>query len=367
MKVLHLFAAGGTGGIEVLFKNIVLQNNTIENICGFLFEEGNIYEELNKSNVITFSLKNVKYNQKIKYISQYCLGNSIDVIVMHHGGLNCNRIYIKLKKVLKNTDIKFIRYMHACFDFNAFGMGKNFIKNLLIKNRMQKAIDCSDYIIYISEASKKSFENNFKIYTKGKVIYNGIAEEFYENVPTRNVEKNFDKIIYIGRLNKVKGVHLLIEAVERLVKGNKNVFLTVVGDGEEKEKLEKMIIDYGIENNVKFLGRRDDVIDILDKNDIFVYPSTWEEGFGISVVEAMARGCISITFKKGGLVEIIQDGVNGFIVDNVNSERLAEKIDYAINNKEKRKIVDNALESARAYSINTTIVKFESIIKELVK
>ena len=66
-----------------------------------------------------------------------------------------------------------------------------------------------------------------------------------------------------------------------------------------------------------------------------MYPSTWEEGFGISVVEAMARGCIPITFKKGGLVEIIQDGVNGFIVNNTESVELAEKIDYAINYKEK--------------------------------
>ena len=130
MKVLHLFAAGGTGGIEVLFRNIVLQSKNIENICGFMFQEGNIYEELKKSDVKTFSVKNLRYRDKIKYISKYCLDNSIDVIVMHHGGLNCNRIYIKLKKVLERTNIKFIRYMHACFDFKAFGMGKNFIKNV---------------------------------------------------------------------------------------------------------------------------------------------------------------------------------------------------------------------------------------------
>lgn len=367
MKVLHLFAAGGTGGIEVLFRNIVLQSKNIENICGFMFQEGNIYEELKKSDVKTFSVKNLRYRDKIKYISKYCLDNAIDVIVMHHGGLNCNRIYIKLKKVLERTNIKFIRYMHACFDFKAFGMGKNFIKNVLIKNRMQKAIDCSDYIIYISEASKRSFENNFKIHINGKVIYNGISGKFYENVPIRNVEKNFGKIVYIGRLNKIKGVHLLIEATERLIKKNKDIYLTVVGDGEERRRLEKMVIDRKIEKNVKFLGRRDDVIEILDKNEIFVYPSTWEEGFGISVVEAMARGCIPITFKKGGLVEIIQDGVNGFIVNNTESVELAEKIDYAINYKEKREIIDNAIESVKKYSIDDTILNLENIIKELIR
>ena len=55
--MLHLFAAGGTGGIEVLFRNIVLQSKNIENICGFMFQEGNIYEELKKLMLRRFQLK----------------------------------------------------------------------------------------------------------------------------------------------------------------------------------------------------------------------------------------------------------------------------------------------------------------------
>lgn len=79
------------------------------------------------------------------------------------------------------------------------------------------------------------------------------------------------------------------------------------------------------------------MIEILDYNDIFVYPSTWEEGFGISVVEAMSRGCIPITFKKGGLLEIIKNEEDGFFADNVSDIELMNKINYVINYDNKKK------------------------------
>ncbi len=299
MKVLHLLASGGTGGIEILCKNIAL-NSHVDNRWIVLFEEGEIFEELKQHNIEIFSVKNKSFIKKINTISQYCLREKVDVVVVHHGGIKENIIYSILKNRL--PDIKYIRYLHGCFDRYTYGNGKNIIKNIIVKIVMQLAINSSDCLIYISNAVKKTFRDNFKISKSQEVvIYNGIGNEFFET-PLLNEKQIKDtiNIIYIGRLVKVKGVDILIRAFNQIIKiSNKKYFLTIVGDGEEKELLQKLVIDLKIDEYIKFEGRQSNVIKFLDKSDIFVYPSIWEEGFGISVVEAMSRGCVPITFNKG--------------------------------------------------------------------
>lgn len=367
MKVLHLLAAGGTGGIEVLCKNLILQSNSknIENYCGFLFAEGETYNYLKSQNVKMFSVKELDFTKKINFILDYCKEEKIDIIVMHHGGLNCNRIYIELKK--RNNKLKYIRYMHACFDKYSFGNSKNLLKNILIKLNMKKTIKCSDKIIYISNASKKSFRKRFKIESyKEKIIYNGISPEFFQKLK----EKNFNgklTMIFVGRLAKVKGVNLLIDAFSNINNMEKIKELIIVGNGVEFKSLKKKVIDLKLEEKIKFVGRQENVIEWLDKSDIFIYPSIWEEGFGISVVEAMSRGCIPITFSKGALPEIINNNANGFLVNKVSSKCLAEKIDYICDLDNKINISKLAIKKSKEFTIENTIHELEEVYKEVIK
>ncbi len=99
---------------------------------------------------------------------------------------------------------------------------------------------------------------------------------------------------------------------------------------KKKEKLINLSTELNLSNRIRFVGRQSNVIEWLDLADIFVYPSIWEEGFGISVVEAMARGCIPITFKRGGLPEIIDNNQNGILVDDVNVKNLVKAIKQII-------------------------------------
>lgn len=113
MKILHLIAAGGTGGIEVLLRDIIA-DNTIDNRICCLFGNGEIYDELKSENKKIFSLKDKNIKEKVKEIKDYCLKDKIDVIVVHHGGIKCNLIYIMLKKEIPN--LKYVRYFHSSFD-----------------------------------------------------------------------------------------------------------------------------------------------------------------------------------------------------------------------------------------------------------
>ena len=245
--------------------------------------------------------------------------------------------------------------------FFIYGGFETMISNFIFPTFLNK----SDFIIFISQAVKNSFEKNFKVKKHNKVIYNGIPEYFFENVKEKSNKNN--NITYVGRLSKVKGVDALIEAFNLIHGKYKNIKMTITGDGEEKEKLHNMTIKLKLNNNIEFTGRKDDVIPILDKTDIFIYPTVWEEGFGISVIEAMARGCIPITFNTGGLKEIITNNVNGILVKDINVDSLAKAIEKVINlpKEKKEKMIKETKKRAKDFKIDKTINDIEMTLKSL--
>ena len=370
MKILNLLETGQAGGIEVLCKNIVLNSKQDNRIC-FLEKKGEIYEELKRKNQKIFTTIELKKNifKIVKKIERYCKSENIEVIVLHHEGIFCELIYLLLMNKLK--DVRFIRYRHSCFDKYSYENNGNIFKRYIAKKITNKALNKSNLIIFVSKAVKESFNNNFKIKTKQKIIYNGIPKEFLNNYIDK-VNRDEINISFVGRLTKVKGINLLVDAFKDVHKNINGTRLIITGDGDEKENLKKIVKYLNLDNFVKFTGRKENVIPILDKTDIFVYPSICEEAFGISVVEAMARGCIPITFDKGGLPEIINNNVNGFIVEKDNSEELAKKINYVIeiikNDKKRAKeISKNAIETAKRFLIEDTIKNIDEVIEDLIK
>ena len=157
MKVLNLLASGGTGGIEVLYKNIALKSNMDNTMC-FLFEEGETYEYLKENGIKVLSLKNKNRNliKIVNELAQYCKHENIDIVSVQHGGMSCNIVYILLKKKLKN--LKFVRTLHGCFDKYSFGNSNNKLKNLVIKIFMGKALKISDLVVYVSKSAKDSLK-----------------------------------------------------------------------------------------------------------------------------------------------------------------------------------------------------------------
>ena len=157
-------------------------------------------------------------------------------------------------------------------------------------------------------------------------------------------------MIYVGRLEKVKGVQNILKGLE---KADKKFHLSIVGDGEYTNELKRLSHKLLLDDNVDFLGRRDDIPELLSKADVFVHLPEWEEGFGIAVVEAMASGLICICGNVGALPEIIEDGVNGYLVEKSNYSLFWEKVnDYLQNsNGSASDMYLNALCKAFCFSI----------------
>ena len=360
MKVLNLLVTGNPGGIETLCKNISLKKSSIDNTWMFIFYGGIVAEEMKKHSKDNVIILNEKKNffKIIKTITKYCKENNIDVVTVHHGGTYTNLIYITLRNI--NKSIKFVRYLHSCYDTEL--LEKTRIAAKIYKFLLQKSIDKSDLVICVSNSVKDTHSRKLKLKNKNiKIIYNGVSDAFFQKIQNREQNSDVRNLIYVGRLEKEKCVDILIDALPIIKAKNNNINLLIVGEGSEINKLKERAINKGVSDIVTFAGKKLNVIKYLDKSDIFIHPTKCEEAFGIAIVEAMSRGCIPVAFNKGGIPEIIEEKKNGYLIDIVDSKKMAEKILEILNMNEKEiyLIRKNAMESAKRFTIDNTISELE--------
>jgi glycosyltransferase involved in cell wall biosynthesis len=139
----------------------------------------------------------------------------------------------------------------------------------------------------------------------------------------------------VAHIQPQKGHPYLVQAARLVIEQYPDVTFVIVG-GEKFPggigELEKLASQLGIRNKVIFTGFRNDALRIMASFDIFVLPSVWE-GFGIVLLEAMASGKPVIGTAVGGILEIIEDGVNGYLVEPRNPQQIADRIIYLIKNE----------------------------------
>lgn len=161
--------------------------------------------------------------------------------------------------------------------------------------------------------------------------------------------------MFVGRMSMYKHSQSIPEALHS-VYGKEGFSMTFIGKKEAAYLPTKEVCEqYGISDNVAFLGQinRNDIIDWYDKSDCFVMISD-HEVFGLVYLEAMSRGCITIAGDNGGMVGIIEDGVNGFLCKPGDSEALADII-RRINNmtvEERREMSRKARQTALEFTDN---------------
>lgn len=142
--------------------------------------------------------------------------------------------------------------------------------------------------------------------------------------------------LFVGSLNRRKGLSLLLEACARLSsQGKQNYTLLVVGDGSQRPEFEAFCEEHHLSNCVQLVGRVDykNLGTYFRCADVFVLP-TLEDTWGVVVLEAMLLGKPVICSQWAGAAEIIHEGENGFIVDPHNSEIVAEKMQHFIDHPE---------------------------------
>lgn len=172
--------------------------------------------------------------------------------------------------------------------------------------------------------------------SKMHVIKRGVDIERFRPIGKREnikkelgIKKNNVVILFVGRLEQVKGIDYLIQAAKQLLKEYNYLTFVFAGEGTLRRKYEEMT--QSIRENVMFLGFRNDVCQLMNAADIFVLPSR-SEAHPISVLEANACGLPVVASRVGGVPEIITDGVNGICVTPKNTNELAEALRKLITN-----------------------------------
>lgn len=200
------------------------------------------------------------------------------------------------------------------------------------------------------------------------VIYNGVDIERFtpENRKRQdylrqkfNLPFNSKILLFVGSGFKRKGLDMLLKVLSIL--GQKKLLLVVVGKGDIK-KYQKICKNLGIENNVVFMGIRKDVENFYALADLFVLPTIYDP-FSNATLEAMATGLPVITTKNNGVSELIEDGKEGFSVENpFNYSEFADKINLALKHIEKME--DFARKKAEQFSIERATEEFMECIKK---
>lgn len=148
-----------------------------------------------------------------------------------------------------------------------------------------------------------------------KIVHCGVVPALYQASETRGQDPEAPEIIFIGRLAAIKGVALLIDAVDELIQTVPRLRLTLVGDGPERSQLEAQVAALGLADHVTFTGYlgQKDVAARLARADIFALPS-FAEGVPVVLMEAMAAGLPVVTSQVAGISELVGDGVSGYCI-----------------------------------------------------
>ena len=197
-----------------------------------------------------------------------------------------------------------------------------------------------------------------------QTIYNGIKLLEYSRMGKEN------NLLYIGRLSREKGVEYLLKAMPLIIKKIPMVHLDIVGDGNEKYKLEILSKELKLEKNVTFIGSvlYNKVEEYYKKVNIIIVSSILPDAFPLIGPEAMSAGRPVIASNVGGIPEWLDDGKTGFLVEPGNSEQIAEKVMKLLSNRKfLEQMGKNARKKAEQFSIDKHVIQIENIYKDIIQ
>jgi len=313
-------------------------------LCNFLVKgknEGDFEQEAKKQNLNLHLLKqNRFYDPSLITQTRKLIEDHGFNIVQTHG----HKANFIARFVKKSIQIPWLCFVHGWTDEDL---------KIRIYNAVDRwAIKGADRIVAVSEAMKAKLGKIGIPEQKITVIYNAIEDNgFYKEPPDPNLRKKFapdDETLLvgvIGRLSREKGQRFFLEAWEKVYRHIPNAKALLIGDGPDREILEKICKEKGLHESVLFLGHQLNPHPFYRVLDLVVMPSL-SEGLPNVPLEAMAHKKAIIATSVGGTPEIIEDGKNGILVEPGDVESLSAAIIELFLNKEKRdSLVENGLSS----------------------
>ena len=299
--------------------------------------------------------------------------------------------FLKIVRLLKKKRIDVVHVHSGCFFNAAVSKAAAGVSGSLytahgmplrsdFKSRLEDRIAgrLMDRLVSVSEEIQDYQRNEFSSQIKKmSLIINGVDTDLFKPIPdptlirSERAEKSLppDKFIIgsVGRLDKIKNYACLIKAISVLATTyQKQPHLVLIGNGDERNKLEKLAESLDLKEHVTFLGIRYDVNDLLPLMDIFALSSI-TEGTSVSLLEAQSCGIPAVVTDVGGNSNIIRPNENGFLCLPDNHEDLADKIAFMIDHRKKASEMGRKarVRIKQHFSLSSMIRQYERLYMEL--
>ena len=322
IKVFHIIQSLESGGCENFLLRLLPKVNEFENIILTIKEKGPLAKKFEKNGIRVDCLENNWFG-----VFNYLDKHKPDRVITYlfHGDM-LGRFMVRLF-----TKYRPIPFLRTTYNYPKYWIARVFEKysSFLV-----------DQYLANSESVKNFYVNNLSVDGKKiTVIPNGVDLSIFESAKKdRNgfrkqmkVLDNEKVIVCVANFHKNKGHVYLLKAFEKIYNKNKNIWLWLVGDGEERSYFEKEINKYRSKNKIVLFGKRDDVPIILSASDIFVLPTLFE-GMSNAILEAMASGLPIITTDISENREIIENNISGILIPIMDSLLIEQSINYLLEN-----------------------------------
>jgi N-acetyl-alpha-D-glucosaminyl L-malate synthase bshA len=289
---------------------------------------------------------------------------NIDILHVHYAIPHAYAGYMA-KQMLKREGIEvpMITTLHGT-DITLVGNHPTY------KEAVTFSINESDVVTSVSESLKRDTLRLFNVDKDIKVIPNFIGLQKTERVSPckRSVMASADELIvtHISNFRKVKRVDDVVRVFYG-IQQHLPAKLIMVGDGPEREIADQLCKDLGIKKKVLFLGNTSDIDRILCFTDLFLLPSE-SESFGLSALEAMAAGVPVVSSNVGGLSEVNEEGVSGYLCPIGDVQTMAEKAIYILSDKDRlAQFKQNARKVAARFDEEKIIPMYEALYYNAIK
>lgn len=349
--IMNFENGGGTERVTSIIANELVDRNY--EVTVYSCQKGNKCKFPIDSRVHLCSLEGEKYEnpiwrkiQVIEKLIRTVKKDNIEIMIAVDVALYLYLIPLQVKHLCK------------CIAWEHFNYYIN--PNKMVKYARRLAAKYADCVIVLGKNDLNNYKSHYKEINKITYIYNPIAININ---PRANIKNK--KIIAMGRLNNQKGFDLLIEAWAKLEYDFEDWEVNIFGEGLLKESLQKQINN----KNLKKIFLRGYSVDIekdMADSSFFVFPSRYE-GFGLVLLEAQALGlpCVSFDCKEGP-AEIIDDNVNGFLVEPMNVDLFAAKMRDLMTDETLRKnFSEKSTKDLYRFERKNIIDKWEMLLTEL--
>jgi len=290
--------------------------------------------------------------------------NKLDLLHVHYAIPHASAAYMA-KMILKNEGINIpvITTLHGT-DITLVGKDKTYSPVVAF------SINQSDAITAVSDNLREETYNTFFIEKKIEVIHNFVDVERFNRKPIDAFQKviapNGERIVvHASNFRKIKRVQDVVKIFQQIV-SQIPAKLLLVGDGPERPMVEELARELNIVSEIKFLGKQQDMEEIFAVTDLFLLPSEYES-FGLAALEAMASGTAVVCSNAGGLPEIIEQGVCGYMANVGDIKAMSEfSLDILRDENRMAQFQAAAQLQAQRFDIRNIIPIYERLYEKVV-